>query len=1278
MRFDTDSFLIGVDSFASVTMATRPEQFEDLVLDAGQSVQGIEGGLAIKGHGTFIFNIEDDEGTVHKIKIADSMYVPDLKFCLLSPQHWAQKAHESARGTRMETDADGVILIWGHGDHRRTIPHSRDTNTPVFRTAPNTSTYRAFSAHVEAMEANFHRQQHVIQLPGRRRLMDEEDEFLAEENLLLSEDYRKKDFSATEGASHDDETIKAGNVHTDTSEEDEQETETARIGPLTFDPTPQLEDDEQHHHVATDDQAELMRWHHRLGHLSFAKLKKLATFGEIPKRLAKIKPPVCAGCLFGAMTKVPWRGKEGASDHAVFEATAPGQIVSVDQMISTQVGFIAQLKGALTKKRYTAATVFTDHYSRLQYIHLMTRLTSQETVEAKRAFEHFAEQHGVRIMHYHCDNGRFADNDFKTACASSNQRLTFCGVNAHFQNGIAEKAIRDLRESARKQLLHANHRWPAAIHLALWPYALRYATYLHNTLPVLDDGTSRLEMFSSIRVGMKLGHMHTFGCPVFALQNELSSGKTIPHWSPRARLGINLGPSPSHARNVYLILNLHTGCVSPQFHCRFDDFYETVKHGGPDVSVPSIWQQLAGLVTSTQKPSMEFHDELRNQVHSIPRDTAVPSSSSNASAVPEDIDFFYENDNDSIATTPEILQAASNIPLQDSASTPPNVSRDAGTSLRGRARKMSRAMAESVSQREFFGNDKMHYMAARAVTEHDYDRAHDEHLSLQDRMRHPIAFLSEMLGDTMHLHQALRQPDSRKFVDSVIKEINGHVDRKHWEVTPRADVPEDTDVLPSVWAVRRKRNLTTGEITKHKARLNLHGGKQEFGMTYYDTYAPVVTWFAIRLMIVFGIIFSWSLRQVDFVMAYPQAPIEMDMYMELPDGILLKEGDRKDHVLKLLANLYGQKQAGRVWNGYLVEKLLELGFKQSQIDDCVFYRGDVIFIVYVDDGIFLGSSDEQLSGIITEMRNLELDIEDQGHPADYVGVNIKRLKDGSIGLSQRGLIDTIIQDAGLQDSKVKAVPAKVNEHLHAHLDKPPFSLNFNYRSMVGKLNYLAQTTRPDIMYATHQLAKYSSNPREPHGDAALYLVRYLKKSRDIGLRFTPDPEKGFECYCDADFSGNWNKQFARHDPSTSKSRSGWVVFYAGCPIIWASRLQTQVALSTTEAEYIAMSQSLRDVLPIMFLIQEMKEKGFQVICTQPYVYCKVFEDNSGALELARLPKLRPRTKHINVCYHHFREHVRNGLIKIFPVGTKDQTADVLTKALPQNDFQRHRHHMCGQ
>ncbi len=130
------------------------------------------------------------------------------------------------------------------------------------------------------------------------------------------------------------------------------------------------------------------------------------------------------------------------------------------------------------------------------------------------------------------------------------------------------------------------------------------------------------------------------------------------------------------------------------------------------------------------------------------------------------------------------------------------------------------------------------------------------------------------------------------------------------------------------------------------------------------------------------------------------------------------------------------------------------------------------------------------------------------------------------------------------------------------------------------------------------------------------------------------------------------------------------------PISWASKLQSQVALSTTEAEYIAMSQSLHDVITVMNLLEEMRERDFQVICTEPHVYCKGFEDNSGSLELARLPKLRPRTKHINVCYHHFCEYVRKGLIKIFSIDTKNQIADALTKALAQNDLQRHHRYMC--
>ncbi len=207
------------------------------------------------------------------------------------------------------------------------------------------------------------------------------------------------------------------------------------MGPLTFDINPKLEEDKHVYLAAVDDQAKLMCWLYPLSHLAFSKLKQLAHNGKIPQGLAKVKPPACAGCLFGAMTKVPWKGQETSSK--VFVAMKAGHCVSVDQMMSMQVGSITQLKGTLTKKRYTLATIFVHRYSRLKY-------TFEETMEAKQAFKHFAKQHGVRILHYYCNNRQCADNAFKNSCSVKGQRLTFCGVNAHFQNGIAEKAIRDL------------------------------------------------------------------------------------------------------------------------------------------------------------------------------------------------------------------------------------------------------------------------------------------------------------------------------------------------------------------------------------------------------------------------------------------------------------------------------------------------------------------------------------------------------------------------------------------------------------------------------------------------------------------------------------------------------------------------------------------------------------------------------------------------------------------------------------------------------------------
>jgi hypothetical protein len=298
------------------------------------------------------------------------------------------------------------------------------------------------------------------------------------------------------------------------------------------------------------------------------------------------------------MTKIPWRGKETKAFHKVFILPKPGECVSVDQMMSTEVGFYAQMKGKLTKKSYRCATVFVNHYSHLRFVHLQVDDSSVKTVAAKHAFETFTAEHDVKIQHYDCNNGQFSDNAFKQAYHNAHQQLTFCGVNAHFQNGIAECSIWDLSESARKQLLHVHACWPQAVHFTLWPYALHNAALLHNSLTVLEDCTLRLGLFSSIHVGCNMKHVHTFGCPVFTLQNALASSNQLPQWLPRACLGLNLGPSPMHARNVYLVLNLITGCVSLQYHCCFDNFFERTRHGKPDVSGTICWQQISRIGSS--------------------------------------------------------------------------------------------------------------------------------------------------------------------------------------------------------------------------------------------------------------------------------------------------------------------------------------------------------------------------------------------------------------------------------------------------------------------------------------------------------------------------------------------------------------------------------------------------------------------------------------------------------------------------------------------------------
>jgi hypothetical protein len=338
------------------------------------------------------------------------------------------------------------------------------------------------------------------------------------------------------------------------------------------------------------------------------------------------------------------------------------------------------------------------------------------------------------------------------------------------------------------------------------------------------------------------------------------------------------------------------------------------------------------------------------------------------------------------------------------------------------------------------------------------------------------------------------------------------------------------------------------------------------------------------------------------------------------------------------------------------------------VDECVFFRGNVIFVVYVDDGIFASPDKKEVDKAIHEMQQ-HFDMEDQGDITDYLGVNVEKLPNGDYKLTQPHLINQIIEETQISKRITgRPTPAASTKILQRDNKAPAFNNRFNYRRAVGKLNFLEKSTRPDIAYATHQVARFCEDPKATHGEAIEHIAKYLRDTADQGIILRPSPEKSFDVFADADFVGNWHRMTASDDPSTAKSRSGYVILYADCPIAWSSKLQTNIALSSCEAEYIALSESLRDTIPLMDLVTEFAEHGFKILSSAPRVYCKAFEDNSGALELARLPKIRPRTKHINIKYHHFREHVRLGLIKIFPISTENQLADIFTKPLAQNLF----------
>jgi Reverse transcriptase (RNA-dependent DNA polymerase) len=242
---------------------------------------------------------------------------------------------------------------------------------------------------------------------------------------------------------------------------------------------------------------------------------------------------------------------------------------------------------------------------------------------------------------------------------------------------------------------------------------------------------------------------------------------------------------------------------------------------------------------------------------------------------------------------------------------------------------------------------------------------------------------------------------------------------------------------------------------------------------------------------------------------------------------------------------------------------------QSQWDPRVLWNGSYLLVIYTDDTIITGPDPTIIKQLITSI-GTRFEITSTEAVNDFLVVNIQHQSDGTIHLTQPQLIQTILNDLGLTDkSNSRTIPAIANEILHAHADSPSHNEGWHYRSIIGKLNFLEKSTRPEIAYAVHQCDPFSADPKIEHTKAVKAIGSYLLSTSTRGIIFTPAP-KCLECYVDAGFAGSWCPNIDEKDPSTARSRSGFVIKY---PIFWASKMQTEVALSSTENEYVALDRS---------------------------------------------------------------------------------------------------------
>ncbi|KAE8212989.1 hypothetical protein CF319_g9212, partial [Tilletia indica] len=492
--------------------------------------------------------------------------------------------------------------------------------------------------------------------------------------------------------------------------------------------------------------------------------------------------------------------------------------------------------------------------------------------------------------------------------------------------------------------------------------------------------------------------------------------------------------------------------------------------------------------------------------------------------------------------------------------------------------------------------------------------------------------------------QALSREDRDEWKASMDDEYKSLMEMGTWEL---CHPPPGRKLIGCRWVYKVKTD-PEGRAIRKKSRLVAQGFTQVEGIDYDETFAPVARLSALRMIVTLAIQLGLRLHGMDVKTAYLNGELDVDIFMKQPPGY----DDGTGRVCRLLRTLYGLKQSGRYWYHKLRDRLLDAQFQQLKSEPCLFFKktekGPIIILVYVDDVAIAAPTEEMVSEIKNQFTSW-FKMTDNGPLTSMLGIRIHRSKCGRVAtMNQTGYIDQVLQRYGMQDCKPASTPmAEASKDMGPREGSTATKEErHHYAALIGCLLWLAQGTRMDVAFQVGKLARFMANPSEEHLAAAKRVLRYLAGTRELGLRFRHSEVAQLVGYSDSDHGA---------DTSTRRSVSGYVFYLYGNPVTWRSKLQDTVSISSTEAEYVALSEATREAIWAIQLLDELQLKEGGSV--------ELFTDNTGAEALARNPQSHQRTKHIRIHHHLVRECNEQGIIKVQRVHTDDNPADLLTKTV---------------